>query len=226
MFRIRTLLLVALASLVLAGCTHTRHRATAEAAYYKAQAASQAERQPIVEFVAQAGQAITLQGVERFAVYAPDGTEGIRQYQAGPNPWVQALGILGDTALKGYGIQQAVEFATSAVNNAGGNTSISNSGRMGSPGDTAGGDLIHGDRVDNSGRIGSPGDEIAGDRIDNSGRIGSDGDDAGRDQIRNDGRWNSPGDDRDASPGPIDNAGDCRDGGDCSTDPPDAGGDP
>lgn len=215
MVRLKPIVFVLLAGIVLAGCTHTRHRATAEAAYYDAQARAQAERAPIVELVAQPGEAITLQGVERFAVYAPEGSEGVRQYQSGPNPWVQALGILGDVGLKGYGVHQLAEFATSAVTNAGGNTSISNSGRMASPGDTAGGDLIHGDRIDNSGRIGSPGHDG------NSGRIGSDGDDIAGDRIDNTGRWHSPGDDRDGSPGPIDESGNCRDGGDCSADPPD-----
>lgn len=223
----RKTLLIALASLVLAGCAHNAHRAKAESAYYNAQANAQAERQPIVELVAQPGQAITLQGVERFAVYAPDDQQGVRQYQSGPNPWVQSLQILGDVGLKGFGVDRLFKFGAAALNNAGGNTSINNSGRMDSPGDTAGGDLIHGDRIDNSGRIGSPGDAIAGDRVDNSGRIGSDGDEAGRDQNHNDGRWHSPGDDRDDSPGPIDDSGDCRDGGDCSTpEPPDdSGGD-
>lgn len=214
MGRAGSLLLIALASLVLAGCAHNAHRASAEAAYYNAQAAAKAERAPIVELVAQPGQAITLQGVERFAVFAPEGHEGIRQYQAGPNPWVQSLQILGDVGLKGFGVDRLFKFGAAALNNAGGNTSISNSGRMGSPGDTAGGDLIHGDRIDNSGRIGSPGHDG------NSGRIGSDGDDIDGDRIDNDGRWRSPGDNRDTSPGPIDESGNCRDGGDCSTEPP------
>lgn len=219
MIGLRAIVLIALASVLLAGCTHTRHRASAEAAYYDAQARAQSERAPIVELVAQPGQSIVLQGVERFSVYAPDGQEGIRQYQAGANPWVQALGILGDVGLKGFGIYELGKFATSAVTHAGGNTAINNSGRMGSPGDTAGGDLIHGDRIDNSGRIGSAGDDIAGDRTDNSGRIGSGGDDIGGDRIDNLGRWHSGGDDRDTSPGPIDRSGDCRRA-DCSTPPP------
>lgn len=210
MMRALGLILLLLAIALMAGCSHNAHRAAAEAAYYEAQASALVERQPIVELVARPGEAIVLQGVERFAVYAPDGNQGIRQYQGGSNPWIDALRILGDIGLKGFGVYELSKFATAAVTHAGGNTSINNSGRMDSPGDTAGGDLIHGGRIDNSGRIGSDGDDIGGDRIDNSGR------------------WYSPGDDRDTSPGPIDQGGDCRDGADCSTQPPnepDPGGD-
>lgn len=213
---------VVLASLVLAGCAHNKHRAVAEAAYYNAQAQAQVSRAPIVELVARPGEAIVLQGVERFAVFAPNEREGVRQYQAGPNPWIQAVGAIADVGLKGYGVYQLSGFARAAVTHAGGNVAITNSGRMNSAGDEAGGDLIHGNRIDNTGRIGSDGDDIAGDRIDNTGRIGSDGDDVGGDQIYNRGRWNSDGDDRDDSPGPIDDRGDCRNGADCSAPQPPA----
>lgn len=206
---------VLLAIVVMAGCSHSVHRANAEAAYYNAQASAAAERQPIVEMTARPGEQIVLQGVERFAVYAPsDHQQDVRQYNTGPNPWVQGLQILGDVGLKGFGIDRLYRFGSAAITNAGGNTSINNSGRMDSPGDTAGGDLIHGDRIDNQGRIGSDGHDG------NRGRIGSKGDDIGGDRVDNQGRWHSPGDDRRESPGPIDQGGDCRDGADCSTEPP------
>ena len=211
------LVILLLASLVLAGCSHNAHRAQAEAAYYNAQAAAASDRQPIVELVARPGEAIVLQGVERFAVYAPEHGQAIQQYQGGPTFAETAAGIVRDAGplFLGYSGYRALErLGTAAIDRAGGNTHISNSGRMASPGDTAGGDLIHGDRIDNRGRMGSPGHDG------NQGRIGSDGDEIGGDRIDNRGRWHSPGDNRDASPGPIDQGGDCRDGADCSTEPP------
>ena len=225
---------------ILSGCTHSLHRANAEAAYYQAQAdiaRAEAEAQrPIVEMVARPGEQIVLQGVERFSVYAPaDDPDAVRQYQAGPNPWVQALDIVADASLAGFGIDRLAGFATEAVRNAGGNTSINNSGRMDSPGDQANRDLISG----NVGRHGSDGHDVGGnqagrdnigqDRIDNEGRMDSDGEDVGRDQFRDIDRYNSPGDNRDGSDGPIDiddQSGDCRDGSNCNPpdDPPEGDG--
>jgi hypothetical protein len=117
------LLTVLLASLVLAGCTHNQHRATAEAAYYHAQAAA-SERAPIIEMVARPGEQITLAGVERFAVYAPADGDPVRQYQAGAHPGVQMLSILADAGLKGFGIDRLASFGLAAIENAGGNSAV------------------------------------------------------------------------------------------------------
>jgi len=206
---------------VLAGCTHSLHRTNAETAYYNAQAAiaasEQQARRPIIEMVARPGETIQLQGVERFSVFAPaDDPEPVRQYQAGPNPWVKALGIVADAGLAGFGIDRLADFGTAAIAGAGGNTSINNSGRMDSPGDNAGRDLISGQ----VGRHGSDGDDIGGDQNRDIGRQDSDGDDIGGDQFRDIDRYRSPGDNRDASPGPIDQSGDCRDTGDCGVEKP------
>jgi hypothetical protein len=119
-----SVIVLVLASLVLAGCSHNLHRSNAEQAYYNAQAAKAAERQPIVEFVARPGEAITLAGVERFAVYAPADSEPIRQYQAGPHPGVQALRILADAGLKGFGISRLADFGIAAIEQAGGNSAV------------------------------------------------------------------------------------------------------
>jgi hypothetical protein len=116
--------ILVLASLVLAGCSHNQHRAAAETAYYQAQAAAASDRSPIVEFVARPGEAITLAGVERFAVYAPADADPVRQYQAGPHPGVQMLSILADAGLKGFGIDRLASFGIAAIENAGGNSSV------------------------------------------------------------------------------------------------------
>lgn len=120
---------LALASLVLAGCSHNVHRATAEAAYYQAQAASAAERQPIVELFARPGEAIVLQGVERFAVYAhsDQGQAQIKQYQGGPTFAETFRGIVRDAGplFLGYTGYRAIErVAGMAVQHAGGNTTV------------------------------------------------------------------------------------------------------
>lgn len=118
-----------LASLVLAGCAHNVHRATAEAAFYDAQARTAAERQPIVELIARPGEAIMLSGVERFAVYAPadPNQTAVRQYQAGPSVGETIRGIVRDAGplFLGYTGYRAIErVAGMAVQHAGGNTTV------------------------------------------------------------------------------------------------------
>lgn len=166
-----------LASALLAGCTHNVHRATAEAAFYQAQAEAVSNRQPIVELVARPGEAIVIQGVERFAVFAPADQQAVAQYQGGPTPAETLRGIVRDAGplFLGYTAFRSMErIAGWAVSNAGGNTTVG-----GNLGDTsidasrtriddrslsAGGDLRIGDET----HVGRIGDET------NIGRIGDD----------------------------------------------------
>lgn len=168
MSRLTGLFVLLLASLVLAGCSHNVHRANAEAAYYQAQAATAAERTPIVELVARPGEQITLSGVERFAVYAPaaDNQHQVRQYQGGPTFGETLRGIVRDAGpiFLGYrGLKTIAELGAAGIAGAGGNTTVG-----GNLGDThidrsrtqiddrslsAGGDLRIGDET-NVGRIG------------------------------------------------------------------------
>lgn len=170
--------ILALASLVLAGCSHNEHRATAEAAYYEAQATRLANPVPIVELVAKDGEEITLGGVQRFAVFAPNnGPDRIEQYEAGPHPAVQIFDTLvsaAGPAILGYkGLETIAELGLAGIASAGGNVSI-------------GGDQIGGDRVDDRSVVDQSvsigGDQIGGDRIDDQSTVIGDGY-TGRDRI-------------------------------------------
>lgn len=118
----------------LAACSHNQHRASAEAAFYQAQAQkAEAGRVPIVEFVARPGESIMLSGVERFAVYAPadPGAAGVVQYRADPNPWPSVLGQLAGVGLQAFGIHRISGVVTTALENAGGNSTVTVGGNQG-----------------------------------------------------------------------------------------------
>lgn len=161
--KIRALLFLPLLAF-LVGCSHNQHRASAEAAFYQAQAESaQALRQPIVEMVARPGEAIRLEGVERFAVYAPADPRGdsIVQYRAEPNPWPGVLSNLAGVGLQAFGIHRVAGVISTALDSAGGNTTVG--GNLGTT-------SVDQSRVDDSsvsvGRdLSVRGDEIRGDEI-------------------------------------------------------------
>jgi hypothetical protein len=205
-------LCIALAMLLLTACTHNRWRAEEARAHYAAQSAAIEKRTPLFELRAAEGHVIELRGVSALIVHDPRE----QRIEALPQPehpaWGVARSLLPAVVTGLVGIHQARYMRDTAreqydwlgrvVESAQPSVTVGRDYITGSQhiGDAVGRDLI-------SGHVG---DAIGRDRI------GRDQVHVGRDQITGDRNHNRG---RQDSPGPIE-SGDCRDGADCSTQPP------
>lgn len=206
-------------ALLLSGCMHNRHRTEEAKAHYAAQEKAIEARKPIFELRASEGETIVLQGVSALIVHDPR-EQRIEAMPQREHPlWGIARAAVPHLLSWDLGKTQSRHARDTS------REQYSFLGRVidsAQPSIHVGGDYVPGQIGDNVGR-----DYITGHVGDYAGRdqVGRDQTQVGRDFTVGDRNHNRG---RQDSPGPIidDNAGDCRDGADCSVQPPPAPPDP